>query len=72
MGDKIYKSKDGIVELEHDLPDSFERVESIKQEKKIDWKDLGLKAGLNGDDLKKYMKKNAEQKRKQLDKIGDN
>ena len=66
MDDGIYKSRNGIVEMKHELPPSFERVE---EEKKIDWRDLAINAGLEDEELKKFMKKNASQKQKQLDKL---
>jgi len=66
MNDGIYRSKNGIVEMDHELPESFERV---KEEIKTDWKKLAIDAGLEGDNLKKFMKMNATNKQKKLDSL---
>lgn len=66
MGDKIYSPKNGIVDLPHELPEQFKRVE---EETKIDWKQLADNAGIKGEELKKFMKKNESQRQIQLDKL---
>ena len=33
------------------------------------WKELAIECGLEGEELKKFMKKNTEQKKKQLEKL---
>lgn len=37
--------------------------------KEINWKEEGRKAGLSGDDLKKFMKKNKDQRQAHLDSL---
>ena len=66
MGDKIYSPKNGIVDLPHELPGQFKRVE---EETKTDWKQLADDAGIKGEELKKFMKKNESQRQIQLDKL---
>ena len=66
MGDKIYSPKNGIVDLPHELPEQFKRVE---EETKTDWKQLADDAGIKGEELKKFMKKNESQRQIQLDKL---
>ena len=66
MNGKIFKSRGGVVEMPHELPSSFIKIE---EEIKVDWKELAIEAGLEGEDLKKFMKKNALQKQKQLEKL---
>ena len=51
------------------LPKAVAMYNPVKQEAKTDWKELGINAGLEGDDLKKFMSKNKEARQKQLDKI---
>ncbi|MCP4989058.1 MAG: hypothetical protein GY928_24270 [Colwellia sp.] len=42
-----------------------------KKEDKIDWKDLADKAGIEGEDLKKFMRKSSKNRQIQLDKLKD-
>jgi len=70
----LWKTKGGIVDCPHELPESFIRVEEMKMAKlesdvKTDWKALAIDVGLLGDDLKKFMKMNAKNKQLKLDKL---
>jgi len=66
MNGKIFKSRSGVVEMPFELPKTFIKID---EEKKTDYKELAINAGLEGDELKKFMKKNAQQKQKQLEKL---
>jgi len=80
--DKYYSSKLVKTESEYDATiedgyiDNFnEALNSkpveLKIEDKPSWKELAIECGLEGDELKKFMKKNSEQKKRQLEKIKD-
>ncbi len=45
------------------------RCNPVQEEIKIDWKDLADKAGIKGEDLKKFMRKSAKNRQIQLDKL---
>lgn len=63
---KTYEpKKDGFLYL----PVEVKSLRPVKEEKesKPDYKQLAIDAGITGEDLKKFMKKNTENKIKQLD-----
>ena len=64
---KTYLPANGIVTLPK-IDKRYNPIEEVK-EGKPDWKQLAVESGLEGEDLKKFMKKNAEQKQKQIDKL---
>ena len=67
---KIYKCVNGVI----DIPVEIQNLNPIKPEVKSDkpdWKELAKSAGLEGDNLKKFMKKNADVKQKYLDNLKD-
>ncbi len=56
---------DGII----DIPIRKENMNPIEDESRPDYKQLAIDAGITGEDLKKFMKKNTENKIKQLDNL---
>lgn len=69
LSDKVCKIHESRCEGVKDAVQVKEKKE--EKEQKIDWRKLGIDAGLKGEDLKKFMKKNAKNKQIQLDKLKD-
>ena len=76
--DKYYSTILVKNEKEHDKAreegfiDSFaQALEPVEEIKNPSWKELATECGLKGEELKKFMKKNVEQKQKQLEKLKD-
>lgn len=62
---RTYKPNGNIVVL----PVEHDKLELIEEEEKTDWKQLGIDAGLEGEELKKFMKKSTANRQIQLDKL---
>ena len=66
--DKVNPSINGIVTVSKELK-GFKPVEDKKESDKVNYRELAEKAGLEGDELKKFMKKNEANKIKQLEQL---
>jgi len=64
------ENKDEVILVETETKEPIETVgdKNIKEEK-TDWRQSGIDAGLNEEDLKKFMKKGTVQRQAQLKKL---
>ncbi len=66
-----YRVIDGVLTVPFEINAPFARLieEPKKEEIKRDWKAEAIEAGLEGEELKKFMGKNKALRQKQLDKL---